>query len=191
MESSTSPRPGGSVSLRAQRRFLWISGGIFAVGLIVFLSMYVLRGSSGYHAPISKQPAQHAEKLVKAPPDPQAFRVARKFMETAVLRKHLSQAYPLVNQDLKGGMTLKQWNTGTIPVMPYPAGNAKTTGFQVVNSYKTQMLLTVDLVAKKGSDVRPHLPFWIGLVRAHHDPQGRWLVNYWLPYWSPPVPSAQ
>lgn len=192
MESPSSTADGGFLSSpRAQRRMLWIGGGVFAVGLIVFLSVYVFRGSSGYHAPISKQPAQHAQKLTKAPPDHKAYQVARKFMETAVMRKNLSDAYRLVGPDIKGGMTLKQWDTGNIPVVEYPARNIETAGFQVVNSYKTQMLLIVDLVAKRGTDVRPHLPFWVGLQRAHNDPKGRWLVNYWLPYWSPPLPSSK
>src|SRR5262245_15804464 len=174
--SSSSAHDGFLSSPRAQRRLLWISGGIFAVGLIVFLSLYVFRGSSGYHAPISNKPAQHVKAPVKAPPDPAAYKVARRFMETAVQRKNLSAAYPLVGPDLKGGMTLKQWDKGNIPVVQYPAGNIETAGFQVINSYKTQMLLLVDLVAKRGTDVRPHLPFWIGLKRAHNDPKGRWLV---------------
>jgi hypothetical protein len=191
MESTTSHGRGGFLSSpRAQRRFFWLSGGVFAVGLIVFLSMFVFKESSGLHSPISNQAAQHVKQPVKAAPDPKAYKVAREFMETAVLRKHLDVAYPLVNHDLKGDLTKRQWDKGNIPVMPYPAGNIKTAGFEVVNSYKTQMLLIVDLVARKGTDVRPHLPFWIGLVRAHNKPNGRWLVNYWLPYWAPPVPIA-
>jgi hypothetical protein len=191
MEPTSSTADGGFLSSpRAQRRLIWISGGVLLVGLIVFLSAFAFRGSSGYHAPISKQKAQSAPKEIKAPPDHRAYKVARKFIETAVLRKNLDAAYPLVNPDIQGGLTLKQWETGNIPVTPYPADNAKTAGFEVVSSFKTQMMLLVDLVAKPGSGVRPHLPFWIGLVRAHNKPNGRWLVNYWVPDWSPPVPLA-
>jgi hypothetical protein len=189
MSSSPSADGGFLSSPRAQRRFRWISGGVFGVGLIVFLSVFVFRGSSGIHSPISNQPAQTVAKQVKAPPDPRAYAVARKFIETAVLRKNLDVAYPLVNHEIKGGMTRKQWDKGTIAVMGYPAGNAKTTGFTVLWSYKTQMMLVVDLVARKGTNVRPHLPFFLGLVRAGNKPDGRWLVNYWLPDWSPPVPT--
>ena len=145
-------------------------------------------GSSGLHSPISTLPAQHAKPLVRAKPDPKAYRVARKFMETAVLRKNLDTAYVLVNDEIKGGMTRKQWDTGNIAVDPYPADNADTAAFEVVWSYKTQLMLLVDLVARPGSGVRPHLPFWLGLVRAHGKPKGHWLVNYWLPDWMPPVP---
>jgi hypothetical protein len=163
---------------------------VLIVGLTVFLASFAFRGSPGVQAPISKQKAQSAPKEVKAKPDPKAYTVARKFMATAVLRKNLSSAYKLVGPDLKGGMTLKQWQTGNIPVMGYPAGNVKTAAFTVISSYKTRLMLLVDLVAGPGTHVRPHLPFWLGLVRAHNKPNGRWLVNYWLPDWAPPVRSS-
>jgi hypothetical protein len=189
--SSSSSAAGGILSSpRAQRRFLWISGAVLVIGLIVFLSAFAFRGSPGIQAPISKQKAQSAPKEVKAKPDPKAYTVARKFMATAVLRKNLSSAYKLVGPDLKGGMTLKQWDKGNIPVMGYPANNVKTAGFTVISSHKTDMMLLVDLVAQRGTDVRPHLPFWLGLIRAHNKPNGHWLVNYWLPDWEPPVPSG-
>ncbi len=166
---------------------MWASGGVLIAGVAVFLSVFVFGESSGIHSKISSQLAQHVKQPVKAAPDPTAYKVARTFISTAVLRKNLDQAYTLVNPDIRGGLTRKQWDTGNIPVIPYPAGNAKTAGFEVVNSYKTQMTLIVDLVAAKGANVRPHLPFFIGLVRAGGKPKGRWLVNYWQADYTPPV----
>jgi hypothetical protein len=192
MESSPSSVNDGFLSSpRAQRRVLWGSAGVLAIGLIVFLSVFVLRGSPGPSSPISTVPAQSAPKEIKAPPDPKAFSIARKFIETAVLRKNLDAAYPIVNQEIKGGLTKKQWETGNIPVIGYPAGNAKTAAFTVLWSYKTQLMTIVDLVATPGSHARPHLPFFLGLVRAHNKPNGKWLVNYFIPDWSPPIPSSQ
>jgi len=192
MESSPSSVDDGFLSSpRAQRRLLWGSAGLLGIGLIVFLSVFVLRGSPGPSSPISTVPAQTAAKEIKAPPDPKAFSTARKFIETAVLRKNLDAAYPLVNQDIKGGLTKKQWDTGNIAVIGYPAENAKTAAFTVLWSYKTQLMTIVDLVAKPGSHARPHLPFFLGLVRAHNKPNGKWLVNYFIPDWSPPIPSSQ
>jgi len=191
MESSTSPAASILNSPRAQRRFMWISGGVLVVGLTVFLAAFVFRGSPGPHSPISDKPAQKAPTLTKAPPDPAAYKVARKFIETAPLRKNLDAAYPLVNRDISGGMSKKQWDKGNIAVLPYPAGNTKTAGFEVIGSWKTKLMLVVDLVARRGTDVRPHLPFWLGLVREGGKPNGRWLVNYWQADWTPPVPSAQ
>jgi len=192
MESSSSSVNDGFLSSpRAQRRLIWISAGVFGIGLIVFLSVFVFKGSPGAQSPISTVPAQTAKKQVKAPPDPKAFKVARTFIETAVLRKNLDAAYPIVNQEIKGGLSKKQWDTGNIPVIGYPAGNSKTAAFEVLWSYKTQLMTIVDLVAKPGAHVRPHLPFFLGLVRAGGKPNGRWLVNYFIPDWSPPVPASQ
>jgi hypothetical protein len=186
---ATNPSATGILnSPRAQRRLLLISGGVLLIGLIVFLSAVVFRGSSGIHSPITTLPAKSAPKLVKAPPDPKAFTVARKFIETAVLRKNLDAAYPIVNPEIKGGLSKKAWESGNIPVIGYPAGNAKTAAFTVLWSYKTQLMTVVDLVAQRGAHVRPHLPFFLGLVRAHNKPKGQWLVNYWQADYTPPVP---
>src|SRR5207302_8899040 len=124
-----------------------------------------------------------------AQPDSASHKVARKFMGTADPRNNLDRAYSPVGPDLKGGLTKKQFEKGNIPVISYPAGNLETAGFTVVSSYKTQMMLLVDLVARKGSgaNIRPHLPFWGGLVRAHTTPTGHWLTNYWTPDRSPPA----
>lgn len=197
MESITqSSTVGGRLSSpRVQRRLLWGSGGILVVGIAAFLAVFVLRGTANNTVtPISHTPAQLAPKLKKAPPSPAAFRLGRKFIETAVLRKNLDSVYKLVTPDLggpgKGGLTRKQWDSGNIPVSPYPANNAKTTSFTVDYSYQTQMLAEVVLVAKLHSQVRPQLDFFIGFQRAGNKPNGRWLVNYWEPNWRPPIPMS-
>jgi hypothetical protein len=186
--STTSPDTGFLSSPRAQRRLLWVSGGVFAAGLAVFISVYVLRGSSGIHSPITNKPAQLATHLTKAPAPPEAFKIARQFIETAVQRKNLDSVYPLVGPALKGGMTREQWDKGNIAVMPYLATNTKTTTFLVDWSYKTQILMEVDLVAKPGTNtLHPHLDFYLGLKKMGGK-NGHWVVNYWLPHWMPPVP---
>jgi hypothetical protein len=187
MESSTSS--GGFLSSpRAQRRLLIVSGIVFAVGLILFLSLDVLKGHSSLNAPISTTPAQHAAKQIKAPPKKEAYTVGRKFMETAVQRQNLDASYKLVAGDVRGGLTRKQWDTGNIPVIGYPASNTKTAGFLVDWSYTNQVMFTVDLVAKKGVNERPHLPFFLGLIKGK---DGHWRVNYWQADWRPPLPTNQ
>jgi hypothetical protein len=189
MESSTPTSSGGILSSpRAQRRLLLFSGTVFCVGLILFLSLVVLKGPSALHSPISNKPAQHAPPEIKAPPAKEAIKVGREFIETAVLRKHLAQSYKLVNGDVRGGLTKKQWLTGNIPVIGYPAGNTRTAAFLTDWSYTNQVMFTVDLVAKRGANVRPHLPFFLGLVRVGHKGHYDWRVNYWQADWRPPLP---
>jgi hypothetical protein len=190
METSSRTAGGILSSPRAQRRLIIVSGGVLVVGIFVFLA--VTLGTSGIHAKLSNKPAQTHVKLVKAPPPKAALQVARKFVETAPLRKNLAQAYDLVGPALKGNMTRAQWTKGTIAVIDYPARNAKTAAFTVDWSYQTQIMLEVDLVAKhgSGSNIRPHLPFFLGLERKGDKPNGRWLVNTWMTVWHPPIPMA-
>jgi hypothetical protein len=74
-------------------------------------------------------------------------------------------------------------------VIKYPAANAKKVGFSVLWSYKTEMMTEVDLIAKKGSHVRHYVAFRLGLERAHHDPKGRWLVDYFQADYTPSGPT--
>jgi hypothetical protein len=194
MESSTSSRTAGGIlsSPRGQRRLIIFSGAVLVVGFIAFLSTVLLKGTSGIHSPLSTLPAQTHERLVKAPPSKEALRVAREFIETAPLRKNLAKAYDITGPALKGTLTRAQFIKGDIPVVDYPARNAKTAAFTVDWSYDKQIMLEVDLVAKKGSgsNIRPHLPFFLGLERKGGKPNGAWQVNTWIPAWHPPIPMA-
>jgi hypothetical protein len=177
-------------SPRKQRRFFIVSGGVLAVGIVAFVSLVLLKNTgNAFTDTISNKPAQlyHREKTV--PVSPAEIALARKFIKTAVARQDLDAAYNIVHGDLKGDLTRAQWRTGNIPVIGYPARNADTAAFQTDYSFPTSSLLEVDLVAKPGSDMRPHLLFFIGLKRAGGSPNGRWLVNYWQPHWKPPVPQ--
>jgi hypothetical protein len=192
MESSSSSRTLGGMlsSPRGQRRLMVFSGAVLVIGFIAFLSADLLKGTNGIHSPLSTLPAQTHEKLVKAPPSKEALQVARKFLETAVLRKNLDAAYAITGPALRGNLTRKQWDKGNIPVQPYPARNTKTAAFTVDWSYDKQIMLEVDLVAKKGSgsNIRPHFPYYLGLERKGGKINGKWQVNTWISSWHPPVP---
>src|SRR4051794_15418641 len=97
-------------------------GGIaaFLIGIAVFVSLVLLRGTADkFTSPISTTRAQQVKQDKVAPVSPQALVIARRFMETAVLRKHVDAAYDLVDVDLRGRMMRKQWDTGNIPVVGY------------------------------------------------------------------------
>jgi len=169
---------------RRIRAGLALGGGVGIVAMII-----VVVGNHGTtNLPVSKKAAQLAQTDVRAPKDPASVRIAREFIETAVLRKRLDWAYDHAHPYIKGLMTRAQWDRGTIPVIPFPAENAATAQFIVVYSYRTEVLFDVDLVSRPGSGVRPHLDFYMGLRRAGDKPTGRWLVSYWEPNWRPPVP---
>ena len=160
---------------------------IVLVGCVVAAAIDFMPGTdNAFKSTFSTVPATLYRQPRSVKPAPAALALARKFIETAVERQNVDAAYDIVHPDIKGRLTRKEWDTGNIPVIGYPAGNAETSQFIVVYSYPTQMLLNVDLVAKVGSNVRPALLFFIGLRRKGDKPNGRWLVNYWEPHWWPP-----
>ena len=178
-------------SPRKQRRFFIFSAAVLVLGIVMFLSLVVFRGTSNaFPDKFSTQPATlyKPEKTVKLSDEER--QLARTFIRDAVERQDLNAAYGIVHPDIRGALTRKQWNTGNIPVIYYPAENWKTAAMVIDYSYQREALLEIDLVAKPGADSRPHLLFYLGLKRAGDKPNGRWLVSYWQPHWKPPVPQA-
>ena len=117
MTDSTGILGGWLNSPRKQRRFLIISGAVFAIGVVAFISVFVLRGTSNaFPDTISNQPAKLAEKETTVPVTRQQIDLMRTFIKTAVARKKLAYAFTIVDPDLKGTMTLKEWERGNIPV---------------------------------------------------------------------------
>ncbi len=179
--------PGRLGSARVRRRLVLLLAAALVAGAITGLIELIPSSSHRLDTPISNEPAQVVPQEKPAPPDPASRALARRFIETAVMRTDLDWAYDHVAADLKGRMTRAEWDKGTIPVIPYPAMNVSTTAFVVDYSFRTEVLYEVELVAKTGTGIRPML-FYVGLKRAGGRPSGRWLVTFWEPHYRPPVP---
>jgi hypothetical protein len=178
-------------SPRKQRRLLIISSAVFAVGVVAFVSVFLLRGTSNaFPDTISNKPATLAHKEKTVPVTKAQIDLMRTFIKTAVARKRLGYAYTIVDPDLKGTMTRKQWETGNIPVIQYEAENVDTAQFIPIYHYETQALFNVDLIPVGHTQKRPVLLLFIGMKRAGGSKTGRWLIDYWQPRWRPPVPAA-
>jgi hypothetical protein len=190
--AQSSDTVGGFLSSpRNQRRLFVISAAVFVIGLGAFLATFALRGTGNrFTDTFSNEPAKLADPDPKAPLQKSEIALARTFIETAVARKNLASAYDIVHPDLKGALTRKQWETGNIPVISYDAQNAANAHFVVDYSNQRSALLEVDLVAKPGTETRPHLLFFLGLKRAGDKKTGKWLVSYWEPHYRPPVPLS-
>ena len=81
--------------------------------------------SNAFPDTISNQPAKLAQKEKTVPVTKQQVDLMRTFIKTAVARKRLGYAYSLVDADLKGTMTLKQWETGEHPGHPVRGGERR------------------------------------------------------------------
>jgi hypothetical protein len=192
MSSTTSSPSGFLSSPRMQQRLIWISAAVLLIGIAVFLGVFLSRGSSHPGSvdisTLSSGPPNKTAPVTKSPkvkPSPDALMAARKFLETAVVRKNLAAAYPIVGPDLKGGMSLATWRKGSIPVAFYPAANAKLAKLEVRSSHKNELSLRTILFPLKGSGVKP-LVFDMNVDRLG----GKWLVNYFLAEYSIPVKAT-
>ena len=109
------------------------------------------------------------------PLDPEARAVAKKFVATAVARKNLDAAWNLAAPVMRQNLTLAQWETGTIPVQPYPVGKAQVQ-YTVQSSHPDSATLRVIFTPPPGSST-PAGDFLITLDRS----SGKWLVTSWVP----------
>jgi len=100
------------------------------------------------------------------------------FVRTAVSRRHLDESWVLVHPNLKQGLTRKQWLTGEIPVVPFPAvGIAE---WHVDWSYADDVAADVVLVPGPKSGLY-RKSFTIEFKKATRQGSDGWLVYSWVP----------
>jgi hypothetical protein len=161
-----------------------------AVVLILGLIVYTNNRSHGDAAPAEVVPGgpSPAEVAYGSPiPLPkEATDVAKRFIHGAVLRDDLSASWDESTKAVHGGLTRAQWQTGAIPVPPFPSDAFAGIKYKVEHSRQRSVMLLVSVGSIK-SDVR-FQEFFIEMV-----PSGdAWKVNYIGPRGtSPPVPTSR
>jgi hypothetical protein len=128
----------------------------------------------GVTYPPSKPP-----KTVKL--DPEAQRIATRFINTAVARKNLDLAYQLSGPHVREGMTLKQFLTGAIAVVPYKITPKTSASMKIDKSYATRAQLEMYLVTPGHAGGY----FFVDMVKTN----GKWFVDGWVPRGTPPIPT--
>jgi hypothetical protein len=170
---------------RWQKALPWVVAAVI-VGAAIAAGIIWSNTGKSTATPLTNKPAKDVSKVpatVKLAPGAQT--VARRFIETAVARKNLPEAYGLVTQALKQGQSLKSWNTGNIAVVPYPVDAIKYAPMKIDFSYPNEAQIQVALLPKAGAKVKSQL-FIMALVRHN----GKWLVSSWVPKSSPMVPNG-
>jgi hypothetical protein len=131
-----------------------------------------------YDTPLSNKPA-----VVYKPPEQvqltaadrgRVIAVARQFVDTAVRRERTSESFDLVSAGLKQGLTRSEWASGEIPVQPYPVDAAR---WKFDYQYADEVGLQVYVVPDRGEQLLP----MVFLLTMRKGPQGRWLVDSWVP----------
>jgi hypothetical protein len=181
-------------SPRKRRRLAWYGGGGLAAAAVV-AGAFVIGDTGSHHdikpngnfpAVVIKEPktvrATSAEKA-------SAYEVAVQFLNTAVRRKHVELSYDLVTPNLRAGMTRKAWNTGAIPVMPFPVDSPRLSRWQVDFQHEDALgLIFLLLPEQQRRDYQP-TSFFLDLKATGHGKNRRWLVDYFAPAAVSPQPA--
>ena len=186
-------------SYRWRRRFAWL--GVFVVLLGgVALAVALLPGSPRNQeaeptgpAPPPQTTAIEKPTHVTAAEREAVDRTLSAFVKTALTRDDPAAAWDLVTADFKGGVTRKEWNAGTLPVIPFPAQVPKHLSWHVDSSYAGDLTLDLLLQPRRGTHTGA-IAFTVELQREKRT--GRWLIASMTPQhiFSPaptkPVPAS-
>jgi hypothetical protein len=99
------------------------------------------------------------------------------FVSASVARHHPERSWSIVHPILREGLTKRQWRTGEIPVVPYPAVGVDLLRLQSVVD-ETALAEVVLEPARNSHLVRK--TFQIELRRLPRPPH-QWLVSSWVP----------
>ena len=189
-------------SRRFNRLLLWLSAAVLAAGVFVLLN-----GIAGGSDKTSRAPEQGFKPTlpVKTTPlrnahgvrirtfeqlEPEVRSTIRTFLATAVARKHLDRSWAVIAPSLKAGYTPEKWAHATaLPIIPYPGVDVSRAEFFLEYASTKEILLEVGLSQRPGRVkewTRP-VAFQLGLVPV--GAKDHWLVSYWMPRWTPPVPA--
>jgi hypothetical protein len=188
-------------SPRFSRYLLWFGAAVFAAGALALV--FAFAGGSdktssnpdpGFHPklPAKSIPLKNAQGVTiktYSQLDSDVRRAVHTFIATAVARKHVENSWPVVAPELRRGYTLKQWKRATdLPVVPYPGVDTKHVQYYLDYASTKEILVEVGLAGRPGVSTRP-VTFQLALVPVGSRSKYRWMVNYWMPRWTPPVPT--
>jgi hypothetical protein len=174
-------------SRRFSKLLPWIAASVLAIGLIVFLATY-FGNTADSKETFSNEPAQTPQVVKQVPLERAAREVAGKFILTAVARENLDQAWPLVTANVKGGLTLKEWMTGNIPVVPMGVPIDKVAITKIIYSHRKNAEINMVILPKPNKEGVKAQLYVMDLVKVGKGANARWLIDYFQPHGSPGVP---
>jgi len=187
-------------SPRASRALFWLGALVLAAGVVVVVVKFVggsdetsAKPDKGFTPtlPAKSQPLRTAEgdKITKySQLDSEVKSNIKTFLASAVARQHLGDSWAVIAPSMKNGYTYKQWSHAkALPVIPYPIDNVNHATYSLEYATTKEILVEVGLSAPPKRHIRP-ATFRLGLIPVGKGAEARWLVNYWMPRWTPPIP---
>lgn len=188
-------------SARVNRLLFWVGVAVLAAGIIAVVFAYAggsdrtsIAPEKGFHPklPAKATPLKNAQGVtIKTywQLDPAVRRTVREFIATAVSRKRLADSWNVVAPAVRKGYTQNEWaHAKALPIVPYPVADLDQVQYYLDYASTQEILLEVGVTARKNAGIRP-VTFQLGLVPVRQGGKSRWMVNYWMPRWTPPVPE--
>jgi hypothetical protein len=134
-----------------------------------------------HSTPLSKADLASSQKVIDT------------FVTNAVLRRHLDRAYDVITEQMREGMSRKEWETEDIPVVPFPARDFVLAKSKLTYSHGNIARYDVAMLARPQGQTSSSL-FSIELHALRRGGGRHWLVDYWEPIGggigTPSVPRA-
>jgi hypothetical protein len=191
-------------SPRFNRMLLWASALVLAAGVALVVNKLAggsdttsVKPEPGFRATLPQKqvqlknaqgvPIRKFEQLDKATRE-----TIRTFLATAVAREHLDRSWAVIHPSLRKGYTFQQWShASALPIVPYPHADVNTAQYYLDYASTKEILIEVGLSVTpdiKGEARTRPTAFQLGLSPVGKRAQKRWLVDYWMPRWTPPIP---
>ncbi|HEU5211752.1 MAG TPA: hypothetical protein VFU10_03195 [Gaiellaceae bacterium] len=172
-------------SPRRRRRLRW-GAVLLGAGGVVALGVILLPDNNG-----DKLPAARPGKPTLVAPAPKHVRMgaadqaaaklaAAKFIDTAVLRRHIDASWNLTAPELRAGFTREAWKSGDIPVVPFPANDLDSVRYKTDYTIKNHIGYQVSMLPRENSTTEALL-FSMELVKRGPATSPHWMVDYWAP----------
>ena len=169
-------------SYRWRRRLAWLTATVLLVAAAIAAGLAT--GLKWNKVPKQYGPSNVRARIDNTAPKPVRLKhrderrmlaVASQFIDTAVARKHVDRSWELASSDLRSGFTRKEWDTGNMPVTPYPVGQAK---FRLDYADSDGVGFSIVLLPARGSRETPR-DFLMGLHPIGSGEKRHWVVDYW------------
>ena len=192
-------------SPRTSRIIFWLGVALVLAAVVVFIVKKSNDGGSSSAAP-AKAPAgslltqeQFQNQMDKREPDihtskkwatvPAAAKLAvHTFIVDGAGEHNLARAWPYMHPDIRGGLTYKQFIHGNqLPFAPFEQMNLKIPMSITLTEWSGHDFLAEVGIASKDKVGRGAYVFNVGATKVGTGAHKRWLVNYWMPLYTPPV----
>lgn len=190
-------------SPRGSRIVFWLGAALLVAALVVFVIKKSDHGSSASvtsaksHGGVLSQDAFQKSMTRKANIQtskqwatvPAAAKLAvRRFIVDGAGERNLARAWQYTDPSLRGGLTYKQWvHGGQLPFTPFAQMNLKLPISITLTQWSGHDLLAEVGIASTDKTGRGAYTFNVGATKVGQGANARWLVNYWMPLYTPPV----